>query len=170
MMCELKADHVYYCLFQICSQLSTRLEKQQASTKEELDIVKVKYPVKYFIQYSHLGRTLKFLLKWSLCFCQIFSNSSILSKHVRSHVQSTACKCKVSLSFRWRVVENTLWDSELQEPQWWKMNWFSLHANYKQLTNQTEDICLLPVFSYVLCHELFFCLCRMFQIIFTSVL
>lgn len=27
--------------FQICSQLSTRLEKQQAATKEELDIVRV---------------------------------------------------------------------------------------------------------------------------------
>lgn len=29
-------------MFQICSQLSTRLEKQQAATKEELDIVKVR--------------------------------------------------------------------------------------------------------------------------------
>lgn len=27
--------------FQICSQLSTRLEKQQAATKEELDAVRV---------------------------------------------------------------------------------------------------------------------------------
>lgn len=29
-------------MFQICSQLSTRLEKQQAATKEELDIVRVR--------------------------------------------------------------------------------------------------------------------------------
>lgn len=29
-------------VFQICSQLSTRLEKQQAATKEELDIVRVR--------------------------------------------------------------------------------------------------------------------------------
>lgn len=28
--------------FQICSQLSTRLEKQQAATKEELDAVRVR--------------------------------------------------------------------------------------------------------------------------------
>lgn len=29
-------------MIQICSQLSTRLEKQQAATKEELDIVRVR--------------------------------------------------------------------------------------------------------------------------------
>lgn len=34
--------------FQICSQLSTRLEKQQAATKEELDAVRVRGDLSLF--------------------------------------------------------------------------------------------------------------------------